>query len=166
MVARLFRIKKNFFIMDTILVIIGAIVAIICIVAIYYLLKLILGYVGFAVIGAVVFGVIGAVAAKFLFPANMIDITLYSAGAGAVLGLVLGILNTMDFLKSPLASEIAKDIMEGGDPVGTEYTVRDQYGHTKKVKKTGRGILGETYLEDENGNGMVKDACSNDVRHT
>ena len=74
--------------MDTILVIIGAIVAIICIVAIYYLLKLILGYVGFAVIGAVVFGVIGAVAAKFLFPANMIDITLYSAGAGVVYLLV------------------------------------------------------------------------------
>ena len=70
--------------MDTILVIIGAIVAIICIVAIYYLLKLILGYVGFAIIGAVAFGVIGAVAAKFLFPANMIDITLYSAGAGAL----------------------------------------------------------------------------------
>ena len=76
--------------MDTILVIIGAIVAIVCIVAIYYLLKLILGYVGF----------IGAVAANYLFPANMIDITLYSAGAGAVLGLVLGILNTMDFLKT------------------------------------------------------------------
>lgn len=86
--------------MDTILVIIGAIVAIVCIVAIYYLLKLILGYVGFAIIGAVVFGVIGAVAANYLFPANMIDITLYSAGAGAVLGLVLGILNTMDFLKT------------------------------------------------------------------
>lgn len=34
--------------------------------------------------------------------------------------------------------------------------VRDQYGNKKEVKQTGKGILGETYYRDEDGNTYQK----------
>lgn len=149
--------------MNTFLMII---VAIFWIVVIYYFLKIILGYIGAAIVGAVFFGIIGAIVGYFLFPSYIIDIILYSSGTGAVIGFVLGILSTFDLLKSPFASKIAKEVMDGRTPDKNQCVIIDEYGHKKIVKKTGRGVLGETYLEDKDGNTMVKDTFSNDVHYT
>lgn len=152
--------------MDTVLVIIGAIVAIVCIVAIYYLLKLLIAYILSAILGGVIFGVVSVFFSGYLYPKEiMLDVMVCSAGVGAVIGLVLSILATKEWIKEPLATAAVKEIFKDRDPIGTEYTVRDQYGNTRKVRKTGGGVLGETYLEDEFGNHMVREACDDEVRY-
>lgn len=148
--------------METILVILGAIVALAVIVGAYYLFKILLGYIGSAIIYGLIFGVIGAIVGKLFSVDLMWNFMLYGAIGGAVIGLIAAILRTTDFAKGHLASEMYSALIEG-DPIGTEYTMRDQYGNTVKVKKTGRGMLGESFLEDSNGNHYQGNAGSSEV---
>ncbi len=124
-------------------------------IGVYYVLKIILGYVLCALLFGFIFGVIGLIAGYFISQPDMFSIAVVAAIVGAVIGLVIGIFGTKEWFSSPLASKVAKDLSKS-DPNGTEYIARDQYGNTTKVKKTGRGILGETYYEDEDGNTYQK----------
>lgn len=137
--------------METILIILGVIVAIALIVGAYYLFKILLGYIGFIVIFGVIFGVIGAIVGKYISVDSMWYFMLYGAIGGGIVGLIFAIMRTSAFAKGHLATEMYKDLVEG-DPIGTEYTAKDQYGNTVRVKKTGQGMLGESFLEDSNGN--------------
>lgn len=148
--------------MDTILVILGVIVSVLVIVGAYYLFKILLGYIGSAIIYGLIFGVIGAIIGKCFSVEMMWNFMLYGAIGGAVIGLIAAILRTKEFAKGHLASEMYSALIEG-DPIGTEYTMRDQNGNTVKVKKTGRGMLGESFLEDSNGNHYQGQAGSSEV---
>lgn len=148
--------------METVMVILGAIVAIAVIVGAYYLFKILLGYIGSAIIYGLIFGVIGAIIGKCFSVDMMWNFMIYGAIGGALLGLILAIMKTSDFAKGHLATEMYKGLVEG-DPIGTEYTVRDQYGNTVRVKKTGRGMLGESFLEDSNGNQFKGYNGSNEI---
>ena len=141
--------------MGTFGLILGLIVGILALVGIYYLLKIILFYVATALVGGLVLGLIGLIAGHFISEPNMYTFALVAAIIGAVIGLIIAIFGTNHIISTPFASGIAKDLSKS-DPNGTEYIARDQYGNTTKVKKTGRGILGETYYEDEDGNTYQK----------
>lgn len=148
--------------METVLVILGAIVAIAVIIGLYYLFKILIGYIVSAILYGFIFGALGAILGKFISVDMMWKFMLYGAIGGAVIGLVIAILRTKDFAKARLASNMYHDLIEG-DPIGTEYTVRDQNGQTVKVKKTGRGMLGESFLEDSDGNHYKGQAGSGEV---
>ncbi len=139
--------------MDTFLVILGCLVAVGAIVGLYYLFKLLLGFIGYIVIFGVIFGVLGAVVGNYIAKEAIGDFMIYGAIGGGVIGLILAIYNSKAFIKTHLASEIIDSIGDTGDKIGTEYVARDQFGNViGKVKKTGNGILGENYYEDDNGN--------------
>lgn len=148
--------------METILVILGVIVSIAVIVGAYYLFKILLGYIFTAIVYGLIFGIIGAIIGKYFYEDVMLYFMFYGAIGGAVIGLIAAILRTKDFAKGHLASEMYSALIEG-DPLGTEYTMRDQNGNTVKVKKTGRGMLGESFLEDSNGNQYQGNAGSSEV---
>lgn len=149
--------------MDTFLIILGVIAAIAAIIGMYYILKLLLRYILTIIVFGVIGAVIGAVIGNYLAKPQIVEYLIYGAMGGSIIGLIIAIYKSSDYLKGHFASSIAKDIMKGGDPVGTKYTIRDQYGNTKTVTKTGNGILGESYLEDDNGNSYKKEWGDNNV---
>ena len=124
--------------METFLTIIGAIIGIAMLVGIYYLLKICLMYILTALFCGVILGLISAFIGSQIAP----DYT-------AVVGIVgAGIVESMTHT----------------DPNGTVYTVSDQYGNKKKVKKTGNGVLGETYYKDSKGNSYESTYGSNELK--
>ena len=93
----------------------------------------------------------------------MFDVARICAYVGGALGLIIGIFNTLDFIKIPFASIVVKEITKT-TPVNTKYKIKDEYGNTiKTVKKTGNGVLGETYYKDEDGNSYTSTWGSNQV---
>ncbi len=149
--------------METVLVILGVILAIAIIIGAYYLFKILIGYIGYVIIGGLILGIIGAIIGKYFSVDMMWSFMLYGAIGGGVIGLLIAILRTKDFAKAHLASEMYSTLIEG-DPIGTEYTARDQFGNTVRVKKTGRGMLGESFLEDSSGNQYQGQAGSSDIK--
>lgn len=122
-------------------------------IGVYYVLKIILGYVLCALLFGFIFGVIGLIAGYFISQPDMFSIAVVAAIVGAVIGLVIGIFGTKEWISSPLASKVAEE-MEKRER--NKIYVRDQYGNKKEVKQTGKGILGETYYRDEDGNTYQK----------
>lgn len=149
--------------METYQVILGLIVSIALIVGIYYLLKIILAYVLSALFLGAIVGGISLYACSHIAPDYMKEAGIVGAVIGGVLGLVGAIMQTRDIVKSDLAKGIAKE-MTKTDPKGTKYTVRDQYGNTKTVEKTGNSMLGDTYYKDSDGNSYESTYGSNELK--
>ena len=122
-------------------------------IGVYYVLKIILGYVLCALLFGFIFGVIGLIAGYFISQPDMFSVAVVAAIIGAVIGLVIGIFGTKEWISSPLASKVAEEM---GKRERNKIYVRDQYGNKKEVKQTGKGILGETYYRDEDGNTYQK----------
>lgn len=122
-------------------------------IGVYYVLKIILGYVLCALLFGFIFGVIGLIAGYFISQPDMFSIAVVAAIVGAVIGLVIGIFGTKEWFSSPLASKVAEEMAKRER---NKIYVRDQYGNKKEVKQTGKGILGETYYRDEDGNTYQK----------
>lgn len=149
--------------METFLAILGAVIGIAMLVGIYYLLKICFMYILTALIGGVVLGLITAFIGSQIVPDYTAEIGIVGAGIGAVLGLIFAISRTKDIAKMDLAKDVVDSITHT-DPNGTVYTARDQYGNKMKVKKTGTGVLGETYYEDSKGNLYEKDYGNNELK--
>lgn len=122
-------------------------------IGVYYVLKIILGYVLCALLFGFIFGVIGLIAGYFISQPDMFSVAVVAAIIGAVIGLVIGIFGTKEWISSPLANKVAEEM---GKRERNKIYVRDQYGNKKEVKQTGKGILGETYYRDEDGNTYQK----------
>ena len=93
------------------------------------------------------------IAGYFISQPDMFSIAVVAAIVGAVIGLVIGIFGTKEWFSSPLASKVAEEMAKRER---NKIYVRDQYGNKKEVKQTGKGILGETYYRDEDGNTYQK----------
>lgn len=122
-------------------------------IGVYYVLKIILGYVVCALLFGFIFGVIGLIAGYFISQPDMFSIAVVAAIVGAVIGLAFGIFGTKEWLSSPIATKVAEEMAKRER---NKIYVRDQYGNKKEVKQTGKGILGETYYKDEDGNTYQK----------
>lgn len=122
-------------------------------IGVYYVLKIILGYVLCALLFGFIFGIIGLIAGYFISQPDMFSIATVAAIVGAVIGLAFGIFGTKEWLSSPIASKVAEEMAKRER---NKIYVRDQYGNKKEVKQTGKGILGETYYKDEDGNTYQK----------
>lgn len=149
--------------METFLTIIGAIIGITMLVGIYYLLKICLMYILTALFCGVILGLISAFIGSQIAPDYTAVIGIVGAVIGAVLGLLRAIFKTKDIAKMDLAKDVVES-MTHTDPNGTVYTVSDQYGNKKKVKKTGNGVLGETYYKDSKGNSYESTYGSNELK--
>lgn len=155
--------KKSGGFLDIILIILGVCGGIISLIVLYYLLKIVLFYVASVVFFAAIFGLLGLLITGMISSVHALNVAKICAYVGGGIGLILGILGTLEWIKVPFASDLAKEITKT-DPKGTKYKLRDQYGNTKTVKKTGNGVLGETYYEDENGNHYQSTWGSNEVK--
>lgn len=142
---------------------------IIFLVIIYYLAKILLGY----VLSTLLAGAIGAAAGGLILWLLMggfdldlprwLIITIMSVTTVpmALFGLWSAILSTKDLAKAPLASRLAHEIMKENKKGG--YIV-DEYGNKSKIRKTERGILGEKYIETEDGKHYEGGWGSDEVR--
>lgn len=148
--------------MNIFLGILGLIVSIALLVGIYYLLKILLAYILYTLLLGAIVGGIFLYACSHIAPDYMKEAGIVGAVIGGVLGLVCAVMQTKDIAKSDLAKNIAKDLTKT-DPKGTKYTVRDQYGNTKTVKKTGNSVLGDTYYKDSEGNSYESTYGSNEL---
>ena len=149
--------------METYQVVLGLIVSMAIIVGIYYLLKILIAYVGHTLLWGIGVGFAFLVICNYIAPDYMIEVGLVGATIGAVFGLVRAILRTKDIVKTDFAKSIVKE-MTKTDPNGTTYIARDQYGNTTKVKKTGNDILGGSYYVDSEGNSYERDYGSNELK--
>mgnify|MGYP000134733004 CR=1 FL=1 len=143
--------------------------ALIFLVIIYYLAKILLGY----VLSTLLAGAIGAAAGGLILWLLMggfdldlprwLIITIMSVTTVpmALFGLWSAILSTKDLAKAPLASQLAKKIMK--ESKKGEYIV-DEYGNKSKIRKMERGILGEKYIETEDGKHYEGGWGSNEVK--
>lgn len=125
-------------------------------VIIYYLAKILLGY----VLSTLLTGAIGAIAGGLILWLLMggfdldlprwLIITIMSVTTipTALFGLWSAILSTKDLAKAPLASQIAHKLMKESNKSG--YVV-DEHGNKSKIRKMERGILGEKYIETKDG---------------
>lgn len=142
---------------------------IIFLVIIYYLVKILLGY----VLSTLLAGAIGAAAGGLILWLLMsgfdldlprwLIITIMSVTTVpmALFGLWSAILSTKDLAKAPLVSRLAHEIMKENKKGG--YIV-DEYGNKSKIRKTERGILGEKYIETEDGKHYEGGWGSDEVR--
>lgn len=151
---------KSFNTFFIILAVLGTVIALIIL---YYLFKIIMLYTVSVLFFGAIFGGLGLFVTKFISPDYMFDVAKICAYVGGALGLIIGIFSTLDFIKIPFASTVAKEITKT-TPVNTKYKIKDEYGNTKTVKKTGNGILGETYYKDEDGNSYTSTWGSNEVK--
>lgn len=148
---------------NTFFIILAVLGTVIGLVIFYYLFKIILLYAVFVLFFGVIFWGVGLFITKLISPDYMFDVARICAYVGGALGLIIGIFNTLDFIKIPFASIVAKEITKT-TPVNTKYKIKDEYGNTiKTVKKTGNGVLGETYYKDEDGNSYTSTWGSNQV---
>lgn len=122
-------------------------------IGVYYVLKIVLGYVVCALLFGFIFGIIGLIAGYFISQPDMFSIAVVAAIVGAVIGLAFGIFGTKEWLSSPIATKVAEEMAKRER---NKVYVRDQYGNKKEVRKTGKDILGTTYYEDNDGNKYQK----------
>jgi len=122
-------------------------------IGVYYVLKIVLGYVVCALLFGFIFGIIGLIAGYFISQPNMFSIAVIAAIVGAVIGLAFGIFGTKEWLSSPIATKVAEEMAKRER---NKIYVRDQYGNKKEVRQTGKDILGTTYYEDNDGNKYQK----------
>lgn len=137
--------------METYQVVLCLIAGIAIIVGLYYLLKVLMFYVGHALLWGAIVGLISLLVCNYIAPAYLEEASIIGGSIGAVFGLVRAILRTKEIIKADFAKDIAKELTKT-DPIGTKYIARDQYGNTKTVKKTGNSILGDSYYENSDGN--------------
>lgn len=149
--------------METLQLIVGFISGIIILVGLYYLFKILIAYIGHALLWAVIFGLVVCIVSSYVAKDYWLESTIVGAGIGAVFGLVKAIMRTKDIVKADFAKGIVKK-MTKTDPNGTTYTVSDQYGNKKTVKKTGSGVLGESYYEDSKGNSYERSYGSDELK--
>lgn len=149
--------------LDIILTILGVCGGIISLILLYYLLKIILFYVASVIFFAAIFGLLGLLITGMISSEHALNVAKICVCIGGGIGLILGILGTLEWIKAPFASDLAKEITKT-DPKGTKYELRDEYGNSKEVKKTGNGLLGETYYKDSDGNEYKSDWGSNKAK--
>lgn len=138
---------------DKLLIVWGIIVLVI----LYYLFKIFMGYffitLGSAAIGAAVGGLILwlLMGGLDLNLPRWLIITIMSVTTVpmALLGLWEGLKSTGELARMPFASRIVKGMME--EDRGKYGNIVDQYGNKSKITKVERGILGEKYIETEDG---------------
>lgn len=148
---------------NTFFIILAVLGTVILLVILYYLFKILMLYAVSVLFFGVIFGGLGLFVTKFISPDYMFDVAKICAYVGGALGLIIGIFSTLDFIKIPFASTVAKEITKT-TPVNTKYKIKDEYGNTiKTVKKTGNGVLGETYYKDDDGNSYTSTWGSNEV---
>ena len=94
-------------------------------IGVYYVLKIVLGYVVCALLFGFIFGIIGLIAGYFISQPDMFSIAVVAAIVGAVIGLVIGIFGTKEWFSSPLASKVAEEMAKRER---NKIYVRDQYG--------------------------------------
>lgn len=155
--------KKSGGFLNTVLAVLGVCGGIIALIAFYYLLKIVIFYAASTLFFAAIFGILGLLITGMISSEHALNVAKICAYVGGGIGLILGILSTLEFINMPFASDIAKEITKT-DPKGTKYKLRDQYGNTKTVKKTGNGVLGETYYKDSEGNSYKSDWGSDEVK--
>lgn len=153
---------------DKLLIVCG----IIFLVVIYYLIKILMGYLLMALSIGAIGAVVGGLILWLLIGGFDLDlprwliITIMSITTVPMFlaGLWLAVKSTKELAKAPLASKFAEDIMkEGGNKNG--YII-DQYGNKSKISNVERGILGEKYFDTEDGKHYRGDWGSNDVKET
>lgn len=149
--------------METYQVVLALIAGVVILIGLYYLLKILIAYVGHALLWGAGVGLISLLACGYIAPDYMKEAAIVGGIIGAVFGLVRAILRTKEIIKTDFAKEIAKGVAQT-DPNGTKYTAHDQYGNTKIVKKTGNSILGDSYYEDSEGNSYERTYGSNELK--
>lgn len=149
--------------LDTVITVLGVCGGIIALIAFCYFFKIALFYAASTLFFAAIFGILGLLITGMISSVHALHVAKICAYVGGGLGLLFGILGTLEWIKAPFVSDLTKEITKT-DPKGTKYKLRDQYGNTKTVKKTGNGVLGETYYEDENGNHYQSTWGNNEVK--
>ena len=153
---------------DKLLIVCG----IVFLVVIYYLIKILMGYLLMALSIGAIGAVVGGLILWLLIGGLDLDlpcwliITIMSVTTVPmfIAGLWLAVKNTKELAKAPLASKLAGNIMkEGGNKDG--YII-DQYGNKSKISNVERGILGEKYIDAEDGKHYRGDWGSNEVKET
>lgn len=130
---------------------------IILLIGIYYLFKILLGYVISILICAVVGAAVGGLILWLIIGGFDLDlprwliITIMSVTTvpPALWGAWMAVKSTGDFVRMPFASKMINEF-EKESKRKPKYVV-DEYGNKKKVTSVESGILGEKYIETEDG---------------